>query len=88
MSSSGSSFSWSPSELVPQCLFSQLKTIEIRECLGKNEELLLLKYLLEYGRSLRRIAIDCSHAPKYAKIQQELLKLRRDSKTCKLDLIL
>ncbi|XP_074369447.1 F-box/LRR-repeat protein At4g14096-like [Apium graveolens] len=84
MSSSGSSFSWSPSELVPECLFSHLKIIEIREILGNNEELLLLKYLLEYGRSLRRISID---VPKYAKIRKELVKLRRGSKTCKLDLI-
>lgn len=88
MSSYGSSFLWSPSELVPERLFSHLKTIEIREFLGKDEELLLIKYFLEYGRSLRRISIDCSHVPKYAKIQKELLKLRKGSKTCKLDLIL
>lgn len=88
MSSSGSSILWIPSVLVPECLFPHLKTIEIREFLGRNEELLLLKYFLEYGRSLRRISIDCSHVPKYANIQKELLKLRRGSKTCKLDFIL
>ncbi|KAK1386863.1 hypothetical protein POM88_015041 [Heracleum sosnowskyi] len=47
MSSSESSFMWSPPELVPQCLSSHLKTIEIKEFLGTYEELSLVKYLLK-----------------------------------------
>ncbi|KAK1386867.1 F-box/FBD/LRR-repeat protein [Heracleum sosnowskyi] len=87
MFSTTSSFMWNPPKLVPECLSSHLKTIEIKEFLGTYEELSLFRFLLEYGRSLRKISVDCSHVP-YAKIQEKFLMIRRGSKTCKLDLIL
>lgn len=77
-------FSWSPPELVPECLSSKLKTIEIKSFQGINDELSFVKYLLKHGRVLRTMSIDCSLLPDDAKIQKKLFKFRRGSTSCKL----
>lgn len=77
-------FSWSPPDLVPECLSSKLKTVEIKNFQGINDEFSLVKYLLKHGRVLKTMSIDCSLLPEYAKIQKKLYKFRRGSSTCKL----
>lgn len=77
-------FSWSPPDLVPECLSSKLKTIEIKYFQGINDEFSLVKYLLKHGRVLKTMSIDCSLFPRDVKIQKKLYKFRRGSSTCKL----
>ncbi|KAL1815583.1 hypothetical protein ACET3Z_018157 [Daucus carota] len=77
-------FSWSPPDRVPDCLSSKLKSIEIKNFQGINDEFSLVKYLLKHGRVLEMMSIDCSLLADDAKIQKKLYKFRRASSTCKL----
>ncbi|KAK1393639.1 hypothetical protein POM88_012695 [Heracleum sosnowskyi] len=58
---------------VPECLLSNLKTIEYGAFHGTNDELSLFQFLLLDGRALQKISIDCSDLKRKSKIRKELL---------------
>lgn len=85
-SSQGDRFSWSWPRRVPECLYTNLKTIDIGRFHGTYDELSFVEYLLKYGRALRYIFIDCSSLPGDSEVRNELLNYHRGSTTCELDL--
>ncbi|XP_017245705.1 probable FBD-associated F-box protein At1g32375 [Daucus carota subsp. sativus] len=79
---------WSSPRLVPTCLSSNLKTIQIGIFNETKQEFSLVQYLLLHGRALREMSlycsIDCSEWKKF-RIRKKLLKFHRGSKTCKIN---
>ncbi|KAK1384707.1 FBD domain-containing protein [Heracleum sosnowskyi] len=78
---------WSWPRPVPECLLSNLKTIEYGAFHGTNDELSLFEFLILHGRALQKISIDCSDLKRKSKIRKELLTYGRGSQSCKIEFI-
>ncbi|XP_074271917.1 putative F-box protein At3g44060 isoform X2 [Silene latifolia] len=68
---------------------SNIKTIEIRQFVGHKLELLLVKYLLENAKVLKRLILVKCSSMKYEKelqVSKKLLKLPKASKYCIIEL--
>ncbi|CAK9153550.1 unnamed protein product [Ilex paraguariensis] len=73
------------SHVVPSCLLSHLRVIEVGAFVGKNDELQLVKYLLKNSKVLSKMTIGflCDVAIKDKKIlERKILRFPRGSKTC------
>ncbi|CAN6694148.1 unnamed protein product [Malus baccata var. baccata] len=78
---------WCPTELVPICLSSRVKTICIRGLHGQPDEMEVTKYLLKHGKVLDMVRV-CTfefHAGGEMKFRHELSMCRRGSKTCRVE---
>ncbi|KAM1057709.1 hypothetical protein ACFX2B_030609 [Malus domestica] len=78
---------WCPTELVPICLSSRVKTICIRGLHGQPDEMEVTKYLLKHGKVLDMVRVCTSefHAGGEMKFRHELSMCRRGSKTCRVE---
>ncbi|XP_063939925.1 F-box/LRR-repeat protein At4g14103-like isoform X2 [Daucus carota subsp. sativus] len=81
-------FEWDPPETVPGCLLLSLKMIIIHDFFGKNCEMDLVEYLLENAKVLKQMTIYFLNFKRQESCQRNLLRCRRGSPTCKLELIL
>ncbi|WCJ40869.1 F-box/RNI-like/FBD-like domains-containing protein [Euphorbia peplus] len=84
-------FDWHWPEFVPECLSLNVKTIEVCNFVGFEEELYFMKYLLECGKVLDKLIIrrfDFSTNPKVKEMAKEdkvifeMLNYGRGSTTC------
>ncbi|XP_065859936.1 FBD-associated F-box protein At4g10400-like [Euphorbia lathyris] len=82
---------WHWPEFVPECLSMNVKTVEVRNFVGFEEELYFMKYLLECGKVMDKLIIrrfDFSTTPSIKKtveddkIMLEMLNYERGSTTC------
>ncbi|XP_065864593.1 FBD-associated F-box protein At4g10400-like [Euphorbia lathyris] len=84
-------FDWHWPELVPECLSMNVKTVEVCNFVGFEEELYFMKYLLECGKVMDKLIIrrfDFSKTPRIKKmveddkIMLEMLNYERASTNC------
>nr|XP_017214854.1 PREDICTED: FBD-associated F-box protein At4g10400-like [Daucus carota subsp. sativus] len=82
-------FSWGFSR-VPECLSMHLEKVKIYEFHGTDEEMSLVRYLLEHGSALRKVLIHFSSfwedPDQVHEVQEELLTYHRESTTCELNI--
>ncbi|KAL8146582.1 hypothetical protein AgCh_004347 [Apium graveolens] len=78
-------WAWSWSHTA-QCLSTHLKTVDIREFSGTEDELSFVEYLLAFGSALRNVSINLSNLRGGKRVRKELLNYQRKSTTCKLKL--
>lgn len=75
---------WCPTELVPICLSSRVKTICIRGLHGRPDEMEVTKYLLKHGKVLDMVRVCTSEFHEgEMKFRHEISMCPRGSKTCR-----
>ncbi|XP_050375512.1 F-box/LRR-repeat protein At4g14103-like [Argentina anserina] len=79
---------WHHPELVPNCQLSHVKTICIKEFLGRDDEFEVAKYLLKNGEVLNSMNIYTGRDVVCTKEEmlEKLLKFERVSKTCDVEI--
>lgn len=91
-------FEWSPPEVVPVCVSSHLKTIEIGDFFGGEDEVKLVKYFLENCKVLENVTISpCSKSGPWVAAfdedtwlmsQKKILNFSFGSSACQLSFIM
>ncbi|CAN6702915.1 unnamed protein product [Malus baccata var. baccata] len=82
-----------PPTLVPVCLSSHLKTVSMRGFHGEQEEVQVLKYLLNYGEVLNKITISTRNfvgnpaCLTKEDLCKEILLFQKGSGTCQVEVI-
>ncbi|KAK1371702.1 FBD domain-containing protein [Heracleum sosnowskyi] len=80
-------FTWAWEHLhIPECLSAHLKTVDIREFSGTDDELSFVEYLLVYGSALKNVSINLLNLRGGEEVRQALLNYQRESTTCELNL--